>query len=246
MRVSVELIPRSVDAMHAQLDEVQTCSRVDTINVPDILRFELRAWDACGLARQRGYRAVPHLRAIDVDPRAPLPFAESLDRHGLDEVLVIAGDAPADMSKQVYDTSSEALIRRLKRERPHVRVYAALDPYRQGFAAERDYALRKLDAGADGLFTQPFFDLRLLEVWGDLLAPLDVPVFWGATSVTTARSARYWTTRNRAVLPASFAPTLAHSRALARGILSFAEARDDNVYFMPIRVSSRAYLEGIL
>lgn len=246
MRVSVELIPRSVDAMQAQLDEVQTFARVDTINVPDILRFELRAWDACGLARGRGYRAVPHLRAIDVDPGASLPFAESLDAHGLDEVLVIAGDAPPDMSKQVFDTSSEALIRRLKRERPHLRVYAALDPYRQGFVAEREYALRKLEAGADGLFTQPFFDLRLLEVWGDLLAPLGVPVFWGATSVTTTKSARYWTTRNRAVLPASFAPTLAHSRELARGILSFAQARDDNVYFMPIRASSRAYLAGIL
>lgn len=246
MRVSVELIPRNEEDLREQLDEVDSFSRVDTINVPDILRFPVRAWDACGPARRRGYRAVPHVRAIDVDPCGPLPFADGLDRHGLEEVLVIAGDRPEDGSHPVYDTDSETLIRRLKRERPHLRVYGALDPYRQGPAAERDYALRKLDAGADGLFTQPFFDLRLLEVWGDLLREMNTTVFWGATSVTSARAARYWTKRNRAVLPPAFAPTLAHSRALARGVLAFAEARNENVYFMPIRVSCRDYLEGIL
>ncbi|MDZ7706992.1 MAG: methylenetetrahydrofolate reductase [Trueperaceae bacterium] len=246
MRVSVELIPRNEADLDVQLDELTELPTVDTVNVPDILRFPLRSWDACGRASERGLRAVPHLRAIDVDPQGPLPFAAGLDRYGLEEVLVVAGDAPADMSKPVYDTTSEALIRRLKRERPQLVVYAALDPYRQGFAAERDYLLRKLDAGADGVFTQPFFDVRLLGVWADLLDRLDTTVFWGATSVTSARSARYWTTRNRAVLPARFAPTLKHSREIAGELLSFARDRDENVYFMPIRVSCRAYLKGLV
>lgn len=246
MRVSVELIPRNEADLAVQLDELTELPTVDTVNVPDILRFPLRSWDACGLARERGLRAVPHLRAIDVDPQGPLPFAAGLDRFGLEEVLVVAGDAPPDLSKPVYDTTSEALIRRLKRERPDLVVYAALDPYRQGFAAERDYLLRKLDAGADGVFTQPFFDVRLLGVWADLLDRLGTTVFWGATSVTSARSARYWTTRNRAVLPAGFVPTLKHSREIAGELLSFARARDENVYFMPIRVSCRAYLSGLL
>jgi len=246
MRVSVELIPRNEADLAVQLDELAELATVDTVNIPDILRFPLRSWDACGAACRRGLRAIPHLRAIDVDPRGPLAFAQGLDRFGLEEVLVVAGDAPADMSKPVYDTTSEALIRRLKRERPGLFVYAALDPYRQGFAAERDYLLRKLDAGADGVFTQPFFDLRLVGVWADLLDGLDTTVFWGATSVTSARSARYWTTRNRAVLPAGFVPTLEHSREVAGELLAFAGDRDDNVYFMPIRVSCRDYLSGLV
>lgn len=246
MRVSVELIPRSDDALRDQLDEVAQLAAVDTVNIPDLARFPLRSWDACGIACQRGLRAIPHLRAIDVDLRRKLPFLAALDTYGLDEVLVIAGDAPADMSHPVFDTSSEALIRRIKRDRPETTVYAALDPYRQGFAAERDYALRKLDAGADGLFTQPFFDLRLLGVWGDLLGAVDTRVFWGATSITSSRSARYWTTRNRAVLPAVFLPTLDHSREVAREVLTFARSRGDDVYFMPIRASSLAYLDGIV
>lgn len=246
MRVSVELIPRNADDVRAQLDEVAGLATVDTVNVPDLTRFPLRSWDACGLARERGLRAIPHLRSIDVDPRGRLPFLAALDRHDLGEVLVVAGDAPADMSRPVYETTSEALIGRIKRERPGTVVYAALDPYRQGFAAERDYLRRKLDAGADGLFTQPFFDVRLLGVWGDLLSELGTRVFWGATSITSPRSARYWTTRNRAVLPRAFAPTLEHSREVARGVLAFARERGEDVYFMPIRASSRSYLDGIV
>jgi len=194
----------------------------------------------------RGLRPIPHLRAIDVDPRGRLAFADAIERSGVREVLVVAGDAPADMSRPVYDTSSEALIRRLKREHPDWTVYAALDPYRQGFAAERDYLLRKMDAGADGVFTQPFFDPRLVEIWGDVVGPLDTTVFWGATSVTSARSARYWTTRNKALLPAGFEATLAHSREVAAALLAYARERGDHVYFMPIRVEASAYLSGLL
>lgn len=246
MRVSVELIPRNQDDLTGQLREVAELASVDTVNVPDLMRFSLRSWDACASARAHGPRAIPHLRAIDVDPLAPLPFLDTLDRHAIDEVLVVAGDAPADMSRAIFDTTSVALIRRLKQERPGLTVYAALDPYRQGFAAERDYVLRKLDAGADGLFTQPFFDERLMAVWGDLLARVPTSVFWGATSVTSERSARYWTSRNKAVLPGDFAATLSHSRAMAARILSFARERDHHAYFMPIRVGPRRYLEGIL
>lgn len=246
MRVSVELIPRSEADLAAQLDEVATLPDVDTVNVPDIMRFDVRSWDACAHARARGPRAIPHLRAIDVDPAAPLPFLATLDEHGIDEVLVVAGDAPADMSRPVFDTSSSELIARIKRERPDFTVYAALDPYRQGFMAERDYVLRKLDVGADGVFTQPFFDLRLMQVWGDLMASIPAPVFWGATSVTSDRAARYWTSRNKAILPRGFSPTLTHSRILAAEALAFARERDDHIYFMPIRVGPGSYLRGIV
>jgi methylenetetrahydrofolate reductase (NADPH) len=61
------------------------------------------------------------------------------------------------------------LVRAIKAALPHVEVYAALDPYRNPLVRERDYALEKLEAGASGLFTQPFFDLRLMGVYRDLL-----------------------------------------------------------------------------
>ena len=246
MRVSVELIPRSEEDLAAQLAEVATLPRVDTVNVPDLVRFDVRSWQACARARQEGPRAIPHLRAIDADPHGPLPFLDTLDAHGIDEVLVIAGDAPPAGSRATFATRSRDLIARLKAERPGLTVYAAIDPYRQGFVGEREHVLAKLDAGADGLFTQPFFDVRLMEVWGDLLEHLEVPVFWGATSVTSERSLRYWTSRNRVVVPRDFAPTLEHSRHLAAATLAFARERGGHVYFMPIRVGPARYLSGIV
>lgn len=245
MRVSIELVPRSSAALTTQLREVaEAFPFVDTVNVPDIVRFPVRSWDGCAQAREVVPRAIPHVRAIDVDPAAPLAAAEAIRRFDLREVLVVAGDAPTDMRQRVYETTTLQVVRRLKREHPEVRVYAAFDPYRQGLRREREYALQKLDAGADGLFTQPFFDARYLEVVADLLE--GIPVFWGFTSVVGERSARYWQARNGAFFPRSFAPTLAWSRAMADEALRFARERDADVYFMPIRVGPRAYLEGVL
>ncbi|MEX2501601.1 MAG: methylenetetrahydrofolate reductase [Trueperaceae bacterium] len=245
MRVSVELIPRSEEAMREQLDDLAVLRDVGTVNVPDLLRFDLRSWQACTLVRERGLRAVPHLRAIDVDPDGPLPFLDVVDEAGLDELLVVNGDVPVDMSRPTYDTDAIALLRRLRRLRPDLTLYAALDPYRQGIRAEREYAVRKLEAGADGFFTQPFFDLRLAGVWGDVLDDLPATVFWGATSVTSERSARYWTSRNRVVLPRTFEPTLAHGATFAEALLAFAQERGDHVYFMPIRVRASRYLRHL-
>ena len=245
MRVSVELIPRDQDALEAQLAEVaEHLPRVDTVNIPDILRFPLRSWVGCAIAARRFAHAIPHLRAMDVDLQAPFPHAQLFMEHGIDEVLVVAGDAPADMAHPVYGSSSVDVVRKLSREHPELRVYAAVDPYRQGFLRELDYVQRKLDAGARGLFTQPFFDVRLMEIYAELLP--DVPVFWGVTSVTSERSARYWRTRNQAIFPRGFRPTLAWNRTFAAEAFAFAEGRADNIYFMPIRSGVRDYLEGIL
>jgi hypothetical protein len=72
-----------------------------------------------------------------------------------------------------------------------------------------------------------------------------VPVYWGVTSVTSERSQRYWLTRNRAVFPAGFEPTLAWHRRFAAEALEFAERHDTHVYFMPIRVGIQAWLGDV-
>jgi methylenetetrahydrofolate reductase (NADPH) len=73
-----------------------------------------------------------------------------------------------------------------------------------------------------------------------------VDVFWGVTTVTGARAFGYWQTRNRAIFPQGFEPTLTHSRTLAREALQFARDRGANLYFMPIRAGVTEYLQGIL
>ena len=244
MRISIELVPRNETDLKAQLAEVRRFPRVDTVNIPDIIRFPLRSWQSCRLARETVPRVIPHLRAIDVDPTKEVLAAGELDRQGIEEALVVAGDVPADMSQRVYTTGSLELIRKMRREHPGIRLYAAFDPYRQGIQAERTYAEQKLEAGASGLFTQPFFDVRLMEVLAEQLAGIEV--FWGVTSVLSRRSQRYWQTRNRAVFPADFEPSLQWNRRLAGDALAFVESNGGNIYFMPIRAGIGEYLEGIL
>jgi methylenetetrahydrofolate reductase (NADPH) len=181
---------------------------------------------------------------MDVDLSRPWAPLEALTAAGVNEVLVVTGDPPENMGHPVTGASVLDVIRMLKRERPSWRVYAALDPYRSGFAAERDYLQRKLDAGADAVFTQPFFDVRMMGVWRDLFPTL--PIYWGVTSVTSERAMRYWLTRNRAVFPAGFEPTLAWHQRFAAEALAFARESDANIYFMPIRVSIDAWLGELL
>jgi len=83
------------------------------------------------------------------------------------------GDPSQDLAHAVYPARPVDWIRRLKREAPELRVYAAFDPYRAGMRAELEAVHAKLAAGADGLFSQPFFDLRLLAptlAWNRRLA----------------------------------------------------------------------------
>ena len=244
-RLSLELVPRSLASLDADLTALAAhFPGVDTVNIPDLLRFELRSWEACGQARRRFARAIPHLRAMDFSPEALGPLLAQLDGHDLGEVLVVRGDPPQDPGRPVYPTRAEELVAALKRERPALKVYAALDPYRSGVRDELELARRKREAGADGFFSQPFFDLRLLEVWVELLAGQEV--YWGLSPVVGPRARRYWETKNRAFFPADFEPTLAWSRRLAAGALALARERGTHLYFMPIRVDLGAWLDGVL
>jgi methylenetetrahydrofolate reductase (NADPH) len=244
-RISIELVPRSLPALEAELALVRALfPAVDTVNVPDLLRFPVRSWEACRLARRSLPHAIPHLRAMDFDPEKPFPLTDLLAEAGLDTVLVVAGDPPQDLAHRVYPTRPAELVRRLRAEAPDLAVYAAVDPYRTGFRDEREGVEAKLEAGARGLFSQPFFDLRLLDVWADLLAGHEV--WWGVTPVLSAATRRYWETKNRTIFPADFAPTLEWNRRFAARALAWAREHDANLYFMPIRADLERWLGGIV
>ena len=244
-KISLELVPRSPDALNRELQQVRDhFPAVDTINIPDLLKFPLRSWQACALAKELFLHTIPHLRAIDFDLSKPFPLVETFRAKGIDRVLVIAGDQPQDMSRRVYRTSSCDLIRALRTQMPELQVCAGIDPYRSGIKTELDYVRRKIDAGATGFFTQPFFDLRLMEIYSDLLAGLEI--FWGVSPVMSERSKDYWGNLNNAIFPPDFTPTLEWNRNFARQSLEFVKRSGTNLYFMPIRVDLVAYLEGIL
>ena len=243
--VSIELVPRSEDSLLKELQLVRdNFPAIETINIPDLINFELRSWQAGRLAQQKFKQVIPHLRAIDFDLENNFSVDEIFGAADFEKILVVTGDHPQDMSRRVYRTSAVELIRALKRSRPQLKVYAGIDPYRSGIKTELDYVRQKIDAGADGFFTQPFFDLRLVEIYNDLLDGLDV--CWGVCPVTSARSRDYWENLNNAIFPPDFDQSLDWNRQFARKMLEFVGRSGGSLYFMPIRIDLLDYLGGIL
>jgi methylenetetrahydrofolate reductase (NADPH) len=243
--ISIELVPRSLASLDAELETMRRhFPRVHTVNVPDLLRFEVRSWEACAHARRVMTRAIPHLRAMDVDPARPFPHVAYLREHGLDTVLVVTGDPPQDLARRVHPTRSVDLLRKLSAEVPGLRLIAGFDPYRSGMRQELEYVDAKRNAGARAFFSQPFFDLRLMDVWAEQLRGSEV--WWGVSPVLSGRTRRWWETKNRAVFPAGFAPTLEWNRRFAADCLAWARARGDHLYFMPIRADLVEWLGGVL
>jgi methylenetetrahydrofolate reductase (NADPH) len=244
--VSIELVPRSAASLAADLQLMrERLPSARMVNIPDLLGFELRSWEACEQARRVVPRAVPHLRAMDFDlDRRLAVLIETLRKADLPEVLIVQGDPPQDLHRQVFPTKSSELIRALKAASPHTTVYAAVDPYRASFRVEMEHVEAKRDAGADGFFTQPFFDLRLMDVWAEVLAGQEV--YWGVSPVLSERTRRYWQTKNNAFFPAAFAPTLEWNRRFAADCLAWVRERGASIYYMPIRADIAEYLGGIL
>ena len=242
-KVSLELVPRDEEVLRGELAQAKKYEgKIDLINIPDLLRLPVRSWEGAAIAGET-FPAVPHIRAMDIDITKPLPMAEYLREHAIREVLVIEGDAPQNMAHTVYPTESIDVIRKFREEMPEIRVFAGIDQYR-GSMRQEDYRIRrKLQAGAVGFFTQPFFDRRFLAMYADMLEGIEV--YWGLSPVTSQRSQSYWETKNQVVFPKGFAPTLAWSISFAREVIEEVRARDEHVYLMPIRTGLEEYLGGI-
>jgi methylenetetrahydrofolate reductase (NADPH) len=248
MTVSLETVPRDRDALIAGAGIAEKYSRIGIINIPDLLRFPVRSWEACEILRQHrpGVELMPHLRAIDFDPEKPFPHTGCLRANGIKKVLVISGDPPkekAGVIHKTYPAETVPFIKKLKAEMPGLQVYAAFDPYRTNIRYELDYVRAKEDAGAEGFMSQPFFDLRLLEIYAEYLEGKNV--FWGISPVLSPSNRNYWESRNRAIFPKNFRPDLFWNVDFGRRVLHFCEAHDFNLYLMPIKVDLDSYLGGI-
>lgn len=243
-RYSIELVPRKQAVL---LEEAEGIARrfpqIDTVNIPDLVRFKTPSWEACRAVAPHFENQVPHIRAVDFDvDGAEERLLAAVE--GFGEVLVVSGDPSP--GKMVERASGHCLsvITKLRELRPDLHVYAGLDPYRQGMQDEFEYVRKKMDAGACGLFSQPFFSIDLLRAYRDLL-PAEIPIFWGLSPVRSEKSKAYWIDINQALFPRDFAFTVAGNQAVAREIVEEVKANDDHLYFMPIRMDALEYLAGI-
>jgi methylenetetrahydrofolate reductase (NADPH) len=243
-RISVELVPRSEEAIREELQILhENFDCIDIINVPELLRYDVHSWEGAAIAQESYSAAMPHIRAIDIDLDRPLSMAKYLVEHKIKEVLVVKGDPPQDMNHTVYPTVTTDVIRKFHEELPGIRVYAGIDQYRGSMRQEEYRIRRKLQAGAAGFFTQPFFDMRYVEMYAEMLDGLEV--YWGVSPVMSARSQSYWEMKNNVVFPKGFAPTLDWNIDFSKRVLEFVRMCDASIYLMPIKTNLIAYLSGV-
>lgn len=245
-KIAVELVPRDKEIFSREVQEIHEkfADVVSTINVPDLLSCDVRSVEGAAIAKNYFSSVMPHLRAMDFDFTKEFPLKDEIKTAGIDRVLVVEGDPPQRMTYRVYPTVSTDIIKKIREELPEVKVFAGIDQYRSSMKDE-DYRIRrKVLAGAQGFFTQPFFDMRYLEMYADLLDGKEI--YWGISPVLSERSVSYWQIKNNVIFPKNFEPTLEWNIEFARKVIAFAKKHNHNVYLMPIKAKIMPYLEGVL
>lgn len=250
-RISVEFVPRSEEGLREDLKSLKQsvfAEKISLINIPDLLRFEMRSWQGASLSQKFFETSMPHIRAMDIDLNKELPFKKFFIENNIREALIIEGDPPQEMRHETFPTVTTDVLRKFKEELPNVKLYAGIDPYRSSLRDEKIRTQRKLQAGAVGFFTQPFFDMRFLKIYADMLDSLGVKseeIYWGLSPVVSKPSQSYWERKNCVIFPKNFAPTLEWNVEFAREVVAFSAENHNSLYFMPIKGNLLAYLAGI-
>ncbi|AWB68519.1 methylenetetrahydrofolate reductase [Saccharobesus litoralis] len=243
MKVSFEVVPRTEDATREQLEFVQQhLPQVNTINVPDLLRLPIRSWEGANFIDRNQYDFIPHVRAIDFN-RPEKRLQKLIHAYQLDKVLIVSGDPPPDMSHRVYDTKVLDLIADIRADFPDIKIYCGFDPYRSSVKQEKEYIQQKFDVGCDYILSQPFFDMRLLEVYSDFLPP--EKTFWGISPVVTEKSQAYWERMNHVVFPSSFDASYEWNIDFTQQVIEHSAKVGSHIYFMPIRIDLERYFKPV-
>lgn len=210
---TVELdIPRGLDMMSV-FEGAQYCyeRKIDAVNITDGARARLRMSSiaiSAQVQQRVGIEAMMHLATRDrnlIGLQAELLGAYAL---GIRNVLCITGD-PAGIgdyphANSVYDVDSSGLIRALHSMNKGTDIMGnsigsptsffiscAANPCADNLDAEVEKTERKVEAGANLLFTQPLFEMRTLETFLKRIEHLKVPLMLGIIPLRSYKHADF-------------------------------------------------------
>ncbi|MEK9656928.1 MAG: methylenetetrahydrofolate reductase [bacterium] len=238
----LELVPRDLDDLLILSKLAVDQYSFEGINIPDVQRLSIRSHEAAAYLLKHNLDAIPHLRCVSASIDTLLDIVSSLVDLGLSKVLVVNGDIP-QVLEQTFDNTSLFVIEAIKEKFSDIVVYAALDPYRQNFKRELLYCEQKINAGADGFFSQPFFDSHLAAIYLDQFR--DASFFIGSSPVLTDKSYQYWRNRNHVFFPSDFELTLDFNIKLAKDLISLVDSFKQHIYLMPILMDPLSYMKAL-
>ncbi len=243
MKFSFEIVPRNEQTFAEQYAFAKSLGKaINLINVPDIQRFKIRSWDTGKQIDRQKHHFIPHFRAIDFDLKNGSIF-RIIEEHQLNHVLLVSGDPPEGLKRSFHNTNVLDLIRVVKQRFPKLTVYAGFDAHRNGVQDECNYIKRKADAGAEGFFSQPFYDIRMIDIYIEQMQGLETYI--GLSPITTPSSMHYWEVKNKVQFPADFKPDYDWNIAFSNKAIASAKEAGMNIYFMPIRIDLDKYFSKI-
>ncbi len=243
MKISFEIVPRNETAFKQQYEFASSLGQaIQIINVPDIQRFKIRSWETGKFVNRNKHLFIPHFRAIDFEIKSGIIF-QIIEQYQLDQILLVTGDPPTDINHTFYNTNVIDLIKAVKQRFPKINIFAGFDPHRSGLQDEYNYIMHKADAGASGFFSQPFFDIRLIEIYAGHMQNLEI--FIGLSPITTDASMHYWQVKNKVQFPVDFKAEYQWNIDFANRVIDMARYYGLNIYFMPIKIDLNKYFADI-
>ena len=243
MKFSFEIVPRNQQAFDEQYSFVSTLGQsISMINVPDIQRFKIRSWETGIQIDRQKHQFIPHFRATDFSLESGNIF-QIIEENELDHVLLVSGDPPEGIKRNFYNTNVLDLIRAVKQRFPQITIHAGFDSHRNGVQDECLYIQRKIDAGASSFFSQPFYDLRIIEIYAEHLQGIETYI--GLSPITTSSSMNYWELKNKVKFPTSFKTDYEWNITFANNVIGMARDMNFNIYFMPIKIDLQKYFRAL-
>ncbi len=152
---------------------------------------------ATRLKRDHGMEPMPHLTCVGATREGIASALEGFTAAGIDNVLALRGDKPRDAGPDWQPGAfvhAEDLVRFVRGRLPGFGIgvagYPAPHPDSPTFAEDRKFLRQKLEAGADLVVTQLFFDVREYFALVDNLRRhgIDAPVIPGVLPIQSLAS----------------------------------------------------------
>ncbi len=235
---------------------------VDAINIADspMARVRMSCTSLAALIKQEiGIETILHLTCRDRNIMGLQSDLLGIHALGIHNVLAVTGDPPVlgdyPQATAVYDVDSIGLVKTIKKLNQGADwvgnsigsptffcVGVAVNPNADDLEKEIDRFEKKAQAGADFAFTQPLYDLEVLERFLKKVSGVSIPIILGVLPLRSYRQAEFM----HYEVPGMSVPEEIRHRmreakdnsaevgtAVAREILTQAKDKVEGVYLMP-------------
>ncbi len=262
--VSVEVDPPKGTNTEKILKNVEKLKQigVDAINIADspMARVRMSCVSLASLVKQKiGVETILHLTCRDRNLMGLQSDLLGIHALGIHNILAVTGDPPVlgdyPQATAVYDVDSIGLVKIVNKLNQGTDwagnsigsptffcVGVAVNPNADDLEREIDRFKKKVEAGADFAFTQPLYDLKILEQFLQKVSHVKIPIFLGVLPLRSYKHAEFLhyevpgmnvPEKLREKMRKAGKDSAQVGTSVAKEILKEAKGMVDGVYLMP-------------